>query len=364
MQKFFKYLGDSVSMGIIVDFSSNSETYFIGDPDKIREYAHVNMTLALSQFVMKHSGDFGNLLKDCNRLMRVKREINELIELSERLCDVDSFCNGNYNSVLEELAGYYDFNEYANVMKNYIICLLYCNFKKQREMFNKKVGLSVKNNHDRAIKHIDDYKNFADRIFKPFLTAREKLEFVIDGNLFALENVTEHTVYHIRTKEKPITFFVADNSYIALLELYDDLLSRANKIIRNCENCGELMITNRANASLVCTRRICKRDYHTKTNSESRRRAMKEPIQSAYIVFNDKCKTYRKKLLPFPDLLEKFDEKHNLYRERLKKAKLGLTKSSRSADIEHFEMLCSDAALDMQELAKMMKKQSENGNEM
>ena len=336
MQKFFKYLGDSVSMGIIVDFSSNSETYFIGDPDKIREYAHVNMTLALSQFVMKHSGDFGNLLKDCNRLMRVKREINELIELSERLCDVDSFCNGNYNSVLEELAGYYDFNEYANVMKNYIICLLYCNFKKQREMFNKKVGLSVKNNHDRAIKHIDDYKNFADRIFKPFLTAREKLEFVIDGNLFALKNVTEHTVYHIRTKEKPIT----------------------------CENCGELMITNRANASLVCTRRICKRDYHTKTNSESRRRAMKEPIQSAYIVFNDKCKTYRKKLLPFPDLLEKFDEKHNLYRERLKKAKLGLTKSSRSADIEHFEMLCSDAALDMQELAKMMKKQSENGNEM
>ncbi len=355
MTEFFKYVGDTASMGIILDFGSNSETYFIGNSEKIREYAYGGMRSALPKGVMKHSSNFGNIVKDCNRLMRVKRELNEIMKLSEKLCDADAFCNGNRNSVLEELADYYDTNEYANVVKNYIIYLLFCNFKRQRDLLNKKVGLSLKNNHDRAEKHIEIFRNEADRIFKPFLLAREKKQFSVDSSLFGLEDVTGCSVYHIRSGDKPITLNVANNSYIALLEMYEDLLCRAGKIIRNCENCGELMITDRANASLVCSRTVCKRDYHTKINSESRRRAMCEPIQSAYIGFNEKCKSYRKKLLPFPELLAKYDERHNKYREQLKKAKNGLTKSSGSAEIEHFDALCSDAALKMQDLAKALK---------
>lgn len=88
---------------------------------------------------------------------------------------------------------------------------------------------------------------------------------------------------------------------------------------------------------------------------------MGEPVQSAYI---GKCKSYRKKLLPYPDLLAKFDEKHNKYREQLKKAKNGLTKSSGSAEIEHFDALCSDAALDMQDLAKSLKKSADTKTDL
>ena len=83
---------------------------------------------------------------------------------------------------------------------------------------------------------------------------------------------------------------------------------------------------------------------------------MKEPVKSAYIGFNEKCKSYRKKLLPFPELLVQYDERHNGYREQLKKAKSGLTKSSKPTEIERFELLCSDAAVEMQELAKELKK--------
>ncbi len=355
MIELFKSVGYYASMGIIVDFSSKTEVYFIGNGDSIREYAYSGMPSALPKGVIKHSNKFGNLIKDCNRLMRVKRELNELMELADKLCDTEAFCNGSCNLILDELASFYDVNEYANVVKNYIICLLYCSFRRQRELFNKKVGLSVRSNHDRAEKHIEFFRNVADRIFKPFLSAREKNQFSVDSSLFAFEAVTDCSVYHIKSGEKPVTLSVANNSYIALLEMYDDILCRANKLIRNCENCGELMITDRANASLVCTRTSCKRDYHTKANSESRRRAMNEPVQSAYIGFNEKCKSYRKKLLPFPELLVQYDERHNKYREQLKNAKSGLTKSSRSAEIEHFEMLCCDAAVEMQELARELK---------
>lgn len=84
---------------------------------------------------------------------------------------------------------------------------------------------------------------------------------------------------------------VANNSYIALLEMYEDFLCRAGKIIQNYEICGELMITDIANASLVCSRTVCKRDFHTKSNIESGRRAMCDPVQSAYIGFKEKCKS-------------------------------------------------------------------------
>lgn len=356
MTEFFKYSGDTASMGIIIDFSTKTETYFIGNGDIICEYTYSGMPSVLPKGIIKHSNVFGNIVKDCNRLMKVKRELNEIMEIADRLCNLDSFCNGNCNSVLDELTGFYDFNEYANVVKNFIVYLLYCSFRKQRDLFNKKVGLSVKNNHDRAKKHIEFFRNDADNIFKPFLLAREKKEFSVDSGLFGLEKVSDCSVYHIRTNDKPVTLNVANNSYIAMLEIYDDILCRANKLIRNCENCGELMITDRSNASLVCTRTSCKRDYHTKANSESRRRAMKDPVKAAYIGFNEKCKSYRKKLLPFPELLVQYDERHNGYREQLKKAKSGLTKSSKPTEIERFELLCFDAAVEMQELAKELKK--------
>ena len=355
MIEFFKYACGIASMGITVDFSTKTEVYFIGNGDIIREYAHSGMPSALPKGIMKHSNDFGNLIKDCNRLMRVKRELNEIMEIADRLCGLESFCNGECNSVLDELASYYDTSEYANVIKNYIVYLLFCSFKQQRDLFNKKVGLSVKNNHDRAEKHIEIFRNEADRIFKPFLVAREKKELSFGSSLFGYEEVTDCSVYHIRGKDKPVTLNVANNSYIAMLEIYDDILNRANKVIRNCDSCGELMITDRANASLVCSRTNCKRDYHTKINSESRRRAMAEPVQSAYIGFNEKCKSYRKKLLPFPELLEKFDERHNKYRVKLKRAKIGLTKKSDPDVIEHFDRLCNDAAEDVRELAIILK---------
>ena len=355
MIEFFKYACGTASMGITVDFSTKTEVYFIGNGDIIREYAHSGMPSALPKEIMKHSNEFGNLIKDCNRLMRVKRELNELMGIADRLCDLESFCNGECNSVLDELSDFYDMSEYANVVKNYIVYLLFCSFKQQRNLFNKKVGLSVKNNHDRAEKHIELFRNEADRLFKPFLVAREKKEFSFGSGLFGYEEVTDCSVYHIRGKDKPITLSVANNSYIAMLEIYDDILNRANTVIRNCDSCGELMITDRANASLVCSRTNCKRDYHTKINSESRRRAMAEPVQSAYISFNEKCKSYRKKLLPFPELLEKFDERHNKYRARLKKAKSGLTKNSDPDDVEYFDALCKDAAEEMRDYAIVLK---------
>ena len=104
--------------------------------------------------------------------MKVKRELNEIMELSNRLCNADALCDGSCNAVPEELSEYYDVSEYANIVKNYIIYFLFSKFKLCQRDFHKKIGLSVKGNHDRAEKYIDLFKADSEKIFRPFITAR------------------------------------------------------------------------------------------------------------------------------------------------------------------------------------------------
>lgn len=72
--------------------------------------------------------------------MKVKRELNEIMKLSNRLCNADALCDGSCKCVLEELSEYYDISEYANIVKNYIIYFLFSKFKICQRDFHKKSG--------------------------------------------------------------------------------------------------------------------------------------------------------------------------------------------------------------------------------
>lgn len=138
MRDLFECCGEIASVGIIVDFSEDTETYIVGTPADIKPWAYSGCPMKAPKGLMRHSNKAGNLVKDINRLMKVKYELNEIMELSDRLCNVDALCDGSCNSVLEELSEYYDISEYANIVKNYIIYFLYGKFKLRQRDFNKK----------------------------------------------------------------------------------------------------------------------------------------------------------------------------------------------------------------------------------
>ena len=118
MIDLFKFCGDIASVGIIVDFSEDTETYIVGSPADIKAWAYGDCTRKAPNGLMRHSNKLGNLVKNINRLMKVKRKLNEIMELSNRLCNADALCDGSCNAVPEELSEYYDVSEYANVVKN------------------------------------------------------------------------------------------------------------------------------------------------------------------------------------------------------------------------------------------------------
>ncbi len=154
---------------------------------------------------------------------------------------------------------------------------------------------------------------------------------------------------------------VANDSFITLLDIYVDIMSDAGRIVTNCENCGQLMITKRSNASLTCGRTTCKKERLYKANDDYKKRAMADPIKETYFNFDNKCRSYRKKLLGYPDLLEKYNKAFDERREKIRAFKSGLTVNSSTDDIDRYNQMCFDACQDLQDLAKRLKaKMSEN----
>ena len=157
-------------------------------------------------------------------------------------------------------------------------------------------------------------------------------------------------------KNSSTTLYVANDSFITLLDIYADIISASGRIISNCENCGQLMITSRANASLTCGRTTCKKERLYKANDDYKKRAMSDPIKEAYLNFDNKCRSYRKKLSAYPELLEKYNLAFNEQREKIRAVKRGLTSKSSVKDIERYTQMCFDACEDLRDLAKDLKK--------
>ena len=360
MNDLFEKFGEIASVGVIVDFSENVETYIVGTPADIKKWAYSGCPQKTAKGVMRHSNKAGNLIKDINRLIKVNYELNEIVEICKKLCNADMLCDGSCVSVLEELSQYYDNSEYANIIKNYMIYFLYSKFRMYQRDFNKKIGLSVKGNHDRAEKYIALFKAESDRIFSPFISARSEKKFDIAKVIRNCSEIFDSSVYKLHTENGNKKLYVSNDSIITLLDIYVDIMSAAGRIVTNCENCDQLMITNRANASLTCGRTTCKKERLYKANDDYKKRAMADPIKEVYLNFDNKCRSYRKKLSDSPELLEKYNAAFDGFREKIRAVKKGLTSRSSADDIDLYNQMCFDACQDLQDLAKELKKQNEN----
>lgn len=355
MTEFFKKCGNIPSVAVIFDFSADTEIFFVGSAENIRKYVYDGLPEILPNSIMRQKSKIGYIAKNINRLMGTKYEIDDIVKAADKLCSVEAFCDGTYSSALDELADLYETSDYCNVLKNFIVYSIYCAFMEQRNIFNKKVSITVKANRDRAGKCISDFKNTADKILSPLLSARKKRKFVINKDFLSCENVSDCSTYKVRSDSKTVTINVAHNSYIAFLDMYTDLLSSAGKVIDNCEICDDIFVADRTNYAPVCHRTKCRQAYHTKINTGSREKARENPANDEYIKWDGKCANYRKKLLGMPEQLKKYDMARDKFREKLKKSKKGLTKNSRSEDLENFEQMCFDAAVELQEYSKRLK---------
>ena len=204
------------------------------------------------------------------------------------------------------------------------------------------------------------FKVESEKIFRPFITAKADDMFSVTKAVRCQTDIFDSSIYKIHTENGNIRLFVSNDSYITLLDTYVDIMSDAGRIVTNCENCGQLMITNRSNASLTCGRSTCKKERLYKANDDYKKRAMKDPIKEAYLNFDNKCRSYRKKLSDSPELLEKYNKAFDGHREKIRAVKRGVTVKSSSDDIDRYNRMCFDACQDLQDFSKQLKLQHES----
>ena len=66
---------------------------------------------------------------------------------------------------------------------------------------------------------------------------------------------------------------------------------------------------------------------------------MADPIKEAYFNFDNKCRSYRKKLSGYPELLEKYNKAFDEQREEIRAFKGSLTVNSIVDDIDSYNQM-------------------------
>ena len=73
------------------------------------------------------------------------------------------------------------------------------------DLLSKKIGLSVKGNHDRAEKYIDLFKAESGKIFRPFITAKADDMFSVTKAVRCQTDIFDSSIYKIHTEETAVS---------------------------------------------------------------------------------------------------------------------------------------------------------------
>ena len=200
-------------------------------------------------------------------------------------------------------------------------------------------SINVTDSSGVAVLFYDNDINYCFLLFDPKLKNFEK---------YYIENSEINGTYNVRCEYFQGKFFIYNDFHIYVYTL--DNIS---------EFCGQIK-TEWGIDKLICGRTTCKKERLYKANDDYKKRAMADPIREVYLNFDNKCRSYRKKLSDSPELLEKYNAAFDGFREKIRAVKKGLTSRSSADDVDRYNQMCFDACQDLQDLAKEFKKQNEN----
>ena len=136
------------------------------------------------------------------------------------------------------------------------------------------------------------------------------------------------------------TGYAADNSFMAILRVYVDVLKQANVVVRNCTICHKLILSDRANVSEICGSEKCRKEQHRLQTNAVRKKIKENTIQDLYDIFFRNCSNLRRKFGNNSTAREKYDTEFKKIRTKALSMKNGLSEDSPKQSIyEYSEFL-------------------------
>ncbi len=274
----------TASIGISFDIPNEREIIAIGSPDKLKAY----FTLGIENPEIEiRTRKLGSLVDEMNDLAQSEADdkIQTLAECSNGLCGIISDGQGNKSAA------------------------------RFAEQFNTCVS-------DMLL----PFRNL------PTVSESNVRYWNIPEQINASPTDLTVHIYYTHLNGTWQTAYVADDSFLAVLRIYVDMLKQANRIVANCPVCGKLIIKDRINISDFCSRE-CRNVHKREWTKENRIKNAESDIQNIYTTFYNNTNNQKRKLKRCPEALEKYNVHFNELKEKTLTMKRVLSDDSPMSEV-------------------------------
>ena len=332
------------------------EVIAIGSPENLKSYFTMGI---LSDEIDVRTRKLGSLVEDMNELAKgdCDSRMDIMAECSNGLCGIISEGQGNksaeeYKNALTEI---YDNSGKGNMILNFMIFSILTNYEYHHKTLSAEWHLLTSSMKKSAARFAEQFNTCVSDMLLPF----RNLPTLDDSNVRywnipeqlndAPTDLTIH-IYYTHNNGTWQTGYVAEDSFLAVLRIYCDILKQSNRIISNCPICRKLIVKSKQTESDFCSEecRLVNKNEWTKF---IRAKNAKSDVQRIYDIFYTTGNNLKRKLKKDPDKLAEFDEYFKEVRKKALALKNSVNDDSPEEKIQEYRKKVHNMTADIEKYA-------------
>lgn len=350
----------TASIGISFDIPSEREIIAIGSPDRLKAY----FTLGIENPEIEiRTRKLGSLVDEMNDLAQSEEDgkMQTLAECSNGLCGIISDGQGNKSAeeYINALAELYDSSNKGNMLLNFMIFFILTYYQYNHKTLSSEWHIFMSSMKKSAARFAEQFNTCVSDMLLPF----RNLPTVPESNVrywnipeqinASPTDLTVH-IYYTHLNGTWQTAYVADDSFLAVLRIYVDMLKQANRIVSNCTICGKLIIKDKTNNSDFCSQE-CRNIHKREWTKENRIKNAESDVQCLYTQFYNNTNNQKRKLKRSPEALAQYNFLFNELKEKALNMKRGLSDDSPLSEILAYSDQLLDWETELRGLADQLR---------
>ena len=346
----------TAAIGVSFDVPNEKEVIAIGSPENLKSYFTMGI---VSDEIEVRTRKLGNLVEDMNELAKVDcdSKMDAMAECSNGLCGIISEGQGNKSAeeYINALAEMYDDSGKGNMILNFMIFSILTNYRYNHKTLSSEWHLLTSSMKKSAAHFAEQFNTCVSDMLLPFRNLP-----TLDGSNVRYWDIPEQLndaptdltihIYYTHNNGTWQTGYVAEDSFLAVLRIYCDILKQSNRIISNCPICRKLIVKSKQTESDFCSEE-CRLVNKNEWTKEVRKRNSKSNVQRIYDIFYTTGNNLKRKLKKDEAILTKFDEYFKEMRKKALALKNSVTDHSPDTELSEYRKQILQMTDDIQRYA-------------
>ena len=352
----------TASIGISFDVPNEKEIIAIGSPDMLKAFFTLGVD---SPEIEVRTRKLGSLVDEMNDLAQSEEDgkMQTLAECANGLCGIISEGQGNKSAeeYINALAKLYDSSGKGNMLLNFMIFFILTNYHYNHKTLSSEWHVFMSSMKKSAARFAEQFNTCVSDMLLPFRNLP-----TLDDSTVRYWNIPEQLidaptdltihVYYTHNNGTWQTGYVAEDSFLAVLRIYCDILKQSNRIITNCPICQKLVVKGKQTESNFCSEE-CRLANKNEWTKEVRERNAKSSVQRTYDIFYTTGNNLKRKLKKDPDKLVEFDEYFKEARKKALALKNSVNDDSPDTELMKYKQEIRQMTVDIENFAEELCEQ-------